>query len=86
MPAEPVTSPAPGIDAALRGAIADLAASATGVEVTAEQVVLSAPRLRYGGEANGPPPSGNSGSDLTIARRGFVVGTGAEGTVREGDT
>jgi arginyl-tRNA synthetase len=43
-PADPATTPAPGIDSALRSAIAELAASASGVEVTPEQVVLSAPR------------------------------------------
>ncbi|MEH3052818.1 MAG: arginine--tRNA ligase [Patulibacter minatonensis] len=44
MPAEPVTSPAPGIDAALRTAVAGLAAAASGLEVTADQVILSAPK------------------------------------------
>jgi arginyl-tRNA synthetase len=44
MPADPLTTPAPGIDAALRSAIAELAASASGLGVTPEEVVLSAPR------------------------------------------
>jgi arginyl-tRNA synthetase len=42
--ADPATTSVPGIDAALRLAIATLAVRASGVELSAEQVVLTAPR------------------------------------------
>lgn len=44
MTAPRLASPAPSIDTALRSALAELAAAASGVEVSPEQVVLSAPR------------------------------------------
>ncbi len=44
MPADPLTPQAPAIDAALRGAIADLAAAASGIAVSADDVVLTAPK------------------------------------------